>query len=105
MNKEEFKSCIRGKTVLADFSADWCGPCRAMEPIIKDIADKYKGRATLMEINIDFQKNLAMDFMVQSIPTLIIFKDGREMKRMVGMQSKTAIEQNLNAVLKALSDP
>lgn len=99
MNKAEFQSHIRGKTVLADFSAGWCGPCRAMEPIIKEIADKYKGRATIMEINIDAQKSLATDFMVQSIPTLIIFKDGREITRMVGMQSKTAIEKNLNAVL------
>lgn len=99
MNAEQFQASIKGKTVLADFSAAWCGPCRAMETIIKEISTDYEGKATVIEINIDSQKRLATDFMVQSIPTLIIFKDGREMKRLVGIQSKSTIEENLDTVL------
>ncbi len=99
MNIEQFQASIKGKTVLADFSAPWCGPCRVMEPIIKEIINDYKGKATVLEIDIDSQKRLATDFMVQSIPTLILFKDGQEIKRMVGIQSKSAIERNLNKVL------
>lgn len=70
-----------------------------MEPIIKEIANDYKGKATILEMDIDSQKRLATAFMVQSIPTLIIFKDGQEMKRLVGIQSKSTIEQKLNKVL------
>ncbi len=99
MDIEQFYASIKGKTVLVDFSAPWCGPCQLMEPIIKEMTDKFQGKATFLEINIDSQKSLATDFMVQSIPTLIIFKDGKEMKRLVGLQSKAVIEKNLNEVL------
>ncbi|WP_022665650.1 thioredoxin [Desulfospira joergensenii] len=99
MNKEEFQSELKGKTVLADFGASWCGPCRAMAPVIRELRDEYAGRTSILEIDIDSQKVLATDYMVQSIPTLILFKDGVEIKRFVGLQSKSTIENSLDAVL------
>ena len=99
MDKAQFESCLKGKIVLADFSAAWCAPCRAMAPVIEALAQSYEGRATIMEIDIDSEKELATDFMVHSIPTLILFEDGRETRRFVGLQSKGALEDGLNALL------
>ncbi len=98
MNKEEFQAGIKGKTVLVDFSAAWCRPCRLMEPIINEIMLEYQGKSTILKIDIDSQKDLATELMVQSIPTFIIFKDGKEMKRLVGVQSKSTIEKNLDKI-------
>lgn len=99
MKREEFLTDIKGKTVLVDFGASWCGPCKAMKPVIEELSAEYKGRATIWEIDIDSQKSLATDYMVQSIPTLILFKDGKEIQRFVGLQSKSTIQNSLNAVL------
>ena len=99
MDKAQFESQLKGKIVLADFSAAWCGPCRAMAPIIKDLSHAYNGRATIMEIDIDSEKELATEFMVHSIPTLLLFENGQEKKRFVGLQSKSALEEGLNALL------
>ena len=95
----QFQSSLKDKIVLVDFGATWCAPCKAMEPIIKEMGKKYKGRATILEIDIDSQKSLATDYMVQSIPTLILFSDGQEVKRLVGLQPAATIEQCLNDVL------
>jgi thioredoxin 1 len=100
MDKKQFQSSLEKKVVLVDFGATWCGPCKAMEPIVKEMKKKYKDRATILEIDIDVQRSLATDYMVQSIPTLILFDDGREVKRFVGLQSAAAIEQSLNEALK-----
>jgi len=100
MDTKQFQSSLKGKTVLADFSASWCGPCKAMEPVIREMVNKYEGKATIMEIDIDTQRTLATDYMVQSIPTLIIFRDGREVRRLVGVQSEEVLEQSLNDVLE-----
>jgi len=71
-----------------------------MEPVIKEIKKKYEKKALVIEINIDEQRALATDYMVQSIPTLILFNDGREIRRLVGLQPAAAIEQILNETLK-----
>ena len=100
MDMKQFQSSLKNKVVLVDFGATWCAPCKAMEPIIKDMKTKYENKATIIEINIDEQRTLATDYMVQSIPTLIIFNDGREVKRLVGLQPVATIEQSLNEALE-----
>lgn len=99
MDRAQFQSRLKGKIVLADFSAHWCAPCRAMAPVIEALTRAYEDRATIMEIDIDREKELATDFMVHSIPTLILFEDGEEKNRFVGLQSRAAIEEKLNALL------
>lgn len=100
MDKKQFQSSFKKKVALVDFGAAWCGPCKAMEPIIRDMKKKYEDRATILEINIDDQRSLATDYMVQSIPTLILFKDGQEINRFVGLQPAATIEQSLNDALE-----
>jgi thioredoxin 1 len=84
---------------LMDFSASWCAPCKAQEPIIKNLVNKFKNRASIIEVDIDNNRDLATKFMVQSIPTLIIFKDGKEIKRFVGHQTENTISKSLENAL------
>ncbi len=99
MNSEQFQSSLKNKITLVDFNAPWCAPCRAQAPIIEDLAEVYKNQASIIEIDIDQEKTLAARYMVQSIPTLIIFDDGREVKRFIGLHSRGDITQSLNNAL------
>lgn len=89
-NLENFKKGVLDseKPVLVDFYADWCGPCNMMAPIIEELASDLQGKARVGKINVDENQDLAMEYNVMSIPTLIIFKEGKEVKRMVGVRSK-----------------
>lgn len=100
MNTDTFEKAIGSGVVLIDFNADWCGPCRALKPTMMKIEADYRDRVTVMEINIDHHRELATQYMVQSIPTLILFKNGREIRRFVGLQPETTIT---GAIENALS--
>ena len=100
MEITEFEPALKEQVALVDFSAPWCGPCRQMVPVISKLTEKYKSRAAIVEINIDSQPAAATHYMVQSIPTLILFDQGREIMRFVGIQSLETLENNLDAVLK-----
>ena len=76
------------KPVLVDFYADWCGPCQMMGPVIEEIAEELKEKAKVGKINVDENPEIAVEYNVMSIPTLIIFKDGKEIKRFVGVTDK-----------------
>ena len=103
MGIDQFQKTLDKGVTLVDFNADWCAPCKAQEPIIKKLVDTYQNRASIIEINIDDHRTLATKYMVQSIPTLILFKDGKEIKRFVGLQSETAIAKSLDAALQNLN--
>jgi thioredoxin 1 len=87
------------KPVLADFSADWCNPCKAVSPIISQLAKEYKGRIIPVKIDIDKSRHVQKKYLVQSVPTVILFLKGRELFRVVGVQTyeyyKEQIEQHL----------
>ncbi|MBP3450030.1 MAG: thioredoxin [Spirochaetaceae bacterium] len=78
------------KKVLVDFWASWCGPCRMLSPIIDEIA-KETDKVKVGKVNVDEESDLATQFAVMSIPTLILFENGKPIKQIVGVQSKTAI--------------
>ena len=83
------------KPVLVDFWATWCMPCRMLGPTIEELAEEAEGRAYVGKVNVDEEGELAMKYGVRSIPTLIIFRDGKEVERMVGVQDKEDIKTAL----------
>ena len=81
--------------VLVDFWASWCGPCKMLSPVVDELAKQYEGKVKVGKINVDEQPRLAMNYSVQSIPTLLLFKDGQPVNKSVGVVPKAAIEQML----------
>ena len=84
------------KKVLIDFYADWCGPCKMMSPIIDEIAEEMKETVKVGKINVDENQDLAMEYGVMSIPTIVILKNGEVEKTFVGVTDKEEIKQALN---------
>ncbi|MCK4767803.1 MAG: thioredoxin family protein [Desulfobacula sp.] len=99
MGIDQFQETLKNGVTLMDFNATWCAPCKAQEPIIKKLMNTYQNRASIIEINIDDHRTLATKYRVQSIPTLILFKDGKEIKRFVGLQSEITIAKSLDDAL------
>ena len=90
LNSQNFESEINANTTLVDFYADWCGPCKMIAPIVEEIANE-RDDITVGKVNVDDDGALAMKYGVVSIPTLIVFKDGKEQSRIVGYRPKEAI--------------
>ena len=90
LNLENFeKEVVNSELpVLVDFYADWCGPCKMMAPVIEELSQELKGKAKVGKINVDQNQDLAMKYDVMSIPTIVIFKEGKEFKRVVGVRDK-----------------
>lgn len=86
----------KNKLVLVDFWANWCGPCRALAPTIEELAKEYNGKALVGKLDVDENPATAERFQVFSIPTMILFKDGTETERLVGLCSKSRISDTLN---------
>jgi thioredoxin 1 len=82
---DEFASAIEHGLALVDFNALWCGPYRAQDPVIKDIARQFEGKAIVSEVNVDEDRETAMSLVIQSTPTLILFKDGHEIQRFISL--------------------
>jgi thioredoxin 1 len=88
LNDDNFESTISKGVTLVDFYADWCGPCRMIAPIIEDLAKEYQGKATVAKIDIENAQKTTASFGVTSIPTVIVFKDGKEFKKVIGVRGK-----------------
>lgn len=96
LTKDNFSQSIESGVTLVDFWAPWCGPCKMQLPIVEELSTELAGSATIGKINVDEEPELASQFGVMSIPTLILFKDGQPVDKMVGLQSKDALKNKIN---------
>ena len=88
-----------GKLMMVDFWANWCMPCRMLGPVIEQLAQDYEGKAVIGKVDVDEEQELAIRYGVMSIPTVIFFKDGKEIDRKVGVQPAGVYTQTLDANL------
>jgi len=88
LTDKNFQQQTKGKVVLVDFWATWCAPCRMMAPVLNDVASELNGNSHVGKVDIQQYESLAQKFKVRSIPTLILFKNGTEINRFVGIKSK-----------------
>lgn len=99
LNDENFESTIAKGVTLVDFYADWCGPCKRIAPLIEELATEMKGKVTIGKLDVEGAQRTTANFQVMSIPTLIVFKDGKEIKRLVGLTDKKGLVNLINSAL------
>lgn len=97
LTTQSFDQAVSSGVTLVDFWAEWCGPCKMIAPVLDEIAGEYTGRARVAKVNIDNEQDLAARYRVNSIPTLLVIKDGQEKGRMVGVQPKAKIAAALDS--------
>lgn len=93
VNSENFEKEVleESKTVLVDFYAEWCGPCKMMSPVVDKLAEELGDAVKVCKINVDEAQNIAVNYNVMSIPTFIVFKNGEPVKKAVGVQSESEL--------------
>lgn len=99
LDDENFESSISKGVTLVDFYADWCGPCKMIAPIIDAISDELHGKAKIAKLDVDKAQGTAEKFQVTSIPTIIVFKDGVEVKRIIGLRDKESLKSLVSSYL------
>ena len=97
-SQDELEAAKKNGLILVDFGAPWCAPCRLQEPIIRQLADQFTGKAVIAEVNIDASREMAAN-LGRIIPTLILFINGKEVQRFVGLQSEATLSEALEKLL------
>ena len=100
LTQNNFNEIVKSdKPVLVDFWASWCGPCRMVSPVIDQIAEEYDGKISVGKVNVDDEGALAAQFAVTSIPTVMLFKDGKEIKKLIGAHSADDYRDLIDSIL------
>ena len=99
LSDSQFDMAVAKGVTLVDFWAPWCGPCKMQAPILEQVAESIDGRAKIAKLNIDDAGGIAERFGVQSIPTLILFEDGNEVRRFVGVQPKEILIDAISSAI------
>ena len=101
LTKSSFDSALaENNLIFVDFYADWCGPCRMMAPVIEELAKELEGKVKVAKVNVDEENEIAGRFQIFSIPTFILFKDGKEAERIIGGVGKNGLLEKINRYLK-----
>jgi thioredoxin 1 len=100
LNNQNFQDTLKSnKVVMVDFWAAWCGPCKALTPIIKELEEEFSDKAVVAKVNVDNEPQIAAALSIRAMPTIIFFKDGVEIERLVGMSSKSTYSNKINYYL------
>lgn len=101
VDDRSFKDVVLGARMpfLVDFWAPWCAPCKAIAPVVSDLAVEYAGRVGFAKVNVDESPGVATGYGIRSIPTLLLFKDGKPMTQIVGVRPKTEVKKHLDSCL------
>lgn len=98
LNKQNFNATVKSGLILIDFWAPWCAPCKMIAPILSDLAESESHRIKIAKVNVEYEKQLASKFNIRNIPTMVIMKNGVEVKRLVGMKTKKMILKEINEI-------
>lgn len=98
---ENFEQAVLGASlpVIVDFSATWCGPCKMMAPVLEKLAEEYSGKVLIGKIDVEENMDIAMKYRVMNVPTLLIFKDGKILNTMVGLQNGNTLKKVIEGLL------
>ena len=101
LTAQNFDSEVAGGVVLVDFSAEWCGPCKMMKPIVDELAAELEGKAKVVAVDVDEAADVAARFGIASVPTFIIFREGSAVKTLVGYMPKEGLAEAVGNALPA----
>lgn len=99
LTDDTFSQEIAKGVTVVDFHAEWCGPCRMLAPVLEQVAGEVKGKAVIAKVDIDSEQKTASQFQITSVPTLILFKDGKEVNRLIGLRNAEAVKEFVLAAL------
>jgi thioredoxin 1 len=103
MTAETLHTIINNDIALVDFSVSWCAPCRIQAKIISALTHRFSNRAAMAIMDLDADRQLAVDFFIQSVPTVILFQNGKEVRRFVGLQSEETLQSAIQSALEKQS--
>lgn len=92
LTDQDFEQEVQSGVTLVDFHANWCGPCRMLAPVLEQVAKDIKGKASIAKVDIDSEQKTASHYQITSVPTMILFKNGKEVSRLVGLRNAEAVK-------------